>query len=176
MNRPDPTEYAPFYAGYIAQLPEGDILEILDAQTADTLRLIFGISEEQAEFRYAPGKWSVREVIGHMTDTERIFGYRALRFARGDTTPVPGFDENLYVANADFDRRTLAEIGEEFGALRTANLHLLRSLGEAAWLRRGAANNAEVTVRAIAHIMAGHERHHTRVLRERYLGAGSNDV
>jgi uncharacterized damage-inducible protein DinB len=167
--RPEPSEYAPFYHGYIVALPERPVLEILEAELPAALALWESVGDEGADRRYAPGKWTIREVAGHVVDVERIMATRALRIARGDRTPLPGFEENDYVKIAAFGSRPLASIVEEFRHLRAANLALFRSLDEAAWQRRGIANGQEVSVRALAHIIAGHELHHRRILLERYL-------
>ena len=166
--RPGASEYAPYYEKYVSMI-EGDVLETLERQGAETAALLGGVSEDAAASRYEPGKWSVKELVGHMIDGERIFAYRALRFARGDRTPLEGFDQDPYVAAANSDARTLRSLAEEFGHVRAATLALLRSLDPEAWARRGTASDAEVSVRALAYIIAGHEAHHVRVLRERYL-------
>jgi uncharacterized damage-inducible protein DinB len=168
-TQPDANEYAQYYGKYISLVPAGDVVATLSRQLDDTLSLLRGLSEEQAESRYAPGKWSIKEVVGHMLDTERIFGHRAFRFARGDQQPLPGFEQDPYVVAADFGHRPLNELAAEFEHLRRANLYLLGSLDEEAWLRRGVASDNEVSVRALAYIMAGHEAHHMRIVRERYL-------
>jgi uncharacterized damage-inducible protein DinB len=166
-GRPGAGEFAPFYAGYIERVPEGDILRILADQWQATERLLRG-AEERADFRYADGKWSVKQVVGHLADTERIMAYRALRIARGDATPLPGFDENAFTAAGAFDARELGELVDDLGAARAATLHLLRGLPDAAWTRTGTANDAPTSVRAIACILAGHELHHRAILEERY--------
>lgn len=171
-KRPHDDEFAPFYAGYVARVPEGDVLALLSEQGDETQRRLGGLSTDQALYRYAPGKWSVKEVLGHLADAERIFAYRALRIARGDETPLPGFDENLYVPAGNFDQRDLAHLLAELATVRAATLSLLRTLDDAAWRRRGLCNNHPVSVRALAFIVAGHELHHVNVLAERYgLGA-----
>jgi len=169
MTKPDSTEYAPYFEKYISLAREEEIVATLDKQIEGTLSLIRGLSEAQGDLRYAPGKWSVKEVIGHLIDTERIFAYRAMRFARNDATPLPGFDENLFVANAGFNSRSLADLADEFEHTRKSNVYLFKSLGGDASLRRGVSNNNELSVRAIAYIIAGHELHHTGILRSRYL-------
>jgi uncharacterized damage-inducible protein DinB len=168
-TRPAAGEFLPYYGTYIDRVPDGDIVETLRRQIGDTLTLIKSIPEATADKRYAPGKWSIREVIGHLIDAERIFTYRALRFGRADTTPVPGFDENAYVANAPFANVSLADLADELDHVRQSTIHFLANLDEQAFNRRGAANGAEITVRALAFIMAGHESHHMNVLRTRYL-------
>ena len=127
-----------------------------------------GLSEHQGALRYAPEKWSVKQMLGHVADGERVFAYRALAIARGDQNSLPGFDENEYMRNVDFDRRSLRDLAAEYTAARQATLTMFRGFSDEAWQRRGTANNAGVTVRAIAHIVLGHERHHLNVLRERY--------
>jgi hypothetical protein len=173
MNtRPDPSEFAPFYAGYVALVTEGDILRVLETQAADLMRLAREFAPEREQHRYAPGKWSVREVVGHITDAERVFGFRAFCFSRGDRNPLPGFDENDYVAQSGFDRRELADLADDFGRIRQVNLAALRLLDEEAWRRTGTASGKPVSVRALAYIMAGHVRHHLNILSTRYA-AGS---
>lgn len=170
-GRPEADEYAPFYAGYVARVPEGDVVEVLERQLDDVVRFFGEISAASEGHRYAPGKWSVREVVGHLADTERIMTYRALRIARGDATPLAGFDENAYIPPAGFDGRPLASLAEEWAAVRRATLPLFRHLDAEAWTRRGTANDNAVSVRALAHIIAGHTEHHLEILRTRYLGA-----
>jgi len=169
MNRPDSTEYAPYFDKYVSLVPEGEIVATLGLQIESTLSLIRGLSESQGDLRYAPGKWSVKEVVGHLIDAERIFAYRALRFARHDATPLSGFDENSYVANAGFRSRSLADLAEEFEYTRKSNVYLFRHLDGDSWLLRGAANDNEISVRALAYNIAGHELHHVGILRSRYL-------
>ena len=131
--------------------------------------LLSGLSEEQGDFRYAPEKWSAKQVLGHVCDTERVFAYRALRISRGDATPMEGFEQDDYVKNGPFARHVIAEVIEDYIAVRRATISLLRSLEEAAWSRRGVANKNEVTVRALAYTIAGHEVHHRRILEEKYF-------
>jgi DinB superfamily len=168
IERPERDEYADFYAGYISALPPGDILEILDLQKDQLRHLAENVSGDRETFRYAPGKWSVREMVGHLIDAERVFSYRALCFSRGDETPLPGFDENFYVDNASFDSRSLPSLIEELTLLRSANVLLFRSLAPEDLARVGVANSYPVSVRALAFILAGHLQHHFGVLRERY--------
>lgn len=165
---PATDEYAPFYAGYIAGVKEKDVLSLLEGQTAELRAACGRLTDGQANARYAAGKWSIKEVLGHLADAERVFAYRALRIARGDATPMEGFDENAYVAGADFDRRTAGELLAEFEAVRAATLQLLRGLKPGVWEQRGVANGRPVSLRAIVYIIAGHVRHHLRVLEERY--------
>ena len=168
-NYPAATEYAPYYGRYISLVPEGDILATLAEQMDSTLLLLRGIDEARAGHRYAPGKWSIKELVGHMIDTERIFAYRALRFARSDETALPGFEQDDYVRNAAFAACPMDELVRELEFVRGANLLMFKHLNDEAWKRRGVASNGEVSVRALAYIIAGHERHHTEILRTRYL-------
>jgi uncharacterized damage-inducible protein DinB len=166
--RPAPTEYAPAFARYVALVPEDDVLSAIEEQSSATQKLLASLDETRASFRYEEGKWSVKEVIGHMVDTERIIGWRALAIARGETQPLPGFDEDEYVRNANFDAWRLGDLAEAYALGRRANIVFLQNLPEEAWNRRGTANGFDVTVRALAWIIVGHERHHQHVLRERY--------
>lgn len=168
-HRPDASEYAAFYAGYVAKVPDGDLLRTLEQQDEDTMALLSAVPETRGSFAYAPGKWTLKDVIGHIADAERVFAYRALRIARGDQTPLPGFDEGAWVSNAGCAERTLADLLGELRAVRAGTLALLRHLPAEATTRRGVANNIEVSVRALAWIIAGHERHHLAIIRERYL-------
>ena len=171
MNRPAPTEYAEFYANYISQVQGTDVLGVLEAQRVQMQHLFAGRSERDGSFRYAPGKWTVKECLGHITDTERVFTYRALRIARGDKTPLPGFEQDDFVRNGGFAERTLADLAEEFALVRAASVALFRSFPKASWNNRGIASNKEVTVRALAFITAGHQIHHRQILEERYFPA-----
>ena len=164
-------EFLPYYARYVALVPEGNVLDALEAQLADTVALVDRVGEARAGHRYAPGKWSVRELLGHVVDTERVFAYRALCAARGETAQLPGFDENAWVAGADFDARTLGSLMGELTAVRRATLALFRNMDEAALARRVVANGAPLSARAVAWIVAGHERHHQALLRDRYLAS-----
>lgn len=166
--RPDATEYAPFYAGYVARVPEGDVVSALRESGREIVAALGAIPESRGGFRYAPEKWSVREVVGHLVDAERIFCYRALRLARADATPLPGFEENDFVRNAGSDARTLADLVDELRIVREGTVRLFDSFPDDAWERRGVVNGREVSVRALAYITAGHARHHLGVLRERY--------
>jgi len=141
----------------------------MERQLSETLDLLRSITPTKAAYRYAPDKWSIKQVIGHVSDTERVFCYRALCFSRGDDTPLPAFDENEYVRRANFGDRLLTDLAAEFEAVRSSTLHFFRSLDDDVLQRRGVANNNGFTVRAIAYIIAGHERHHVKILRERYL-------
>lgn len=165
---PGPDEYAAHYAPYVSLVPEGGILAQLERQATDFARLLDSIPEERGDHAYAPGKWTIKEVVGHVCDAERVFTYRALRFARGDATPLAPFDEDAYVPPAAFGARTLADLGQEFQAVRNATIAFFRGLPTEAWTRRGIASGHEISVRALAWIAAGHELHHRNVLIERY--------
>ena len=167
--KPESNEYAAYYEKYVSLVPEGEVVETLERQGAETLALLRSLPEGRGAHRYEPGKWSVRQLAGHVNDTERIFAYRALAIARGEQQPLPGMDQDEYMAGVDFDARTLADLADEFEALRRSTVLLFRHLSPEAWARRGTASDNEVTVRALAYILAGHEAHHVRILRERYL-------
>jgi len=169
--RPEPSEYAEFYEKYIALVPQGDLFATLEKQLNQYKSLLGKLTEPQSEFRYEPAKWSIKEVVGHVTDTERIFAYRLLRIARGDQTPLSGFEQDDYVKEGNFSARKLADLLEEFSLVRHATLALLRSLPSKAWTRRGNANQKEITVRALGFIIAGHDCHHRVILEQRYLPA-----
>lgn len=168
LPRPGPDEFTPFYAGYVAKVPDGDVLRFLETQLRETRTLFSTIPEGRGDHRYQEGKWSIKEVIGHLCDAERIFTCRALRFARNDRTDLPGFDENAYVPAGQFGRRTMASMVDEFAQVRDATLALVRSFDAEAGARRGTANGKEISVRALVWVTAGHVAHHVGVLRERY--------
>ena len=169
--RPATDEFAPYYAKYIDLVSESDAVTALESQREDMLPFLRHLTEAQGGLRYAPGKWSVRQGLGHVADCERVFAYRALRFARADRTALPGFDESAYVEAARFDDFTLTSLVEDLDLLRRSTIAMFRSFDEPAWLRRGVANDLEVSVRALAYMIAGHARHHVRILKERYLTA-----
>lgn len=166
--RPTANDYSPYHASYVALVPEDDVLGAIEEQSSDTQRLLSSLDESKASYRYAEGKWSVRQVIGHITDAERIMSYRLLSIARGEQQSLPGFDENQYVENAGFDAWKLGDLAEQYALVRRSTIVLLRNLPEAAWARRGTANNAPVTVLGLAYVIVGHDRHHVGVLREKY--------
>jgi hypothetical protein len=170
-NRPAPGDYAPYAEQYVVLVAGDDILETLRTQLKRTTTLFSGRSERDGNFRYAPDKWTVKEVVGHVADTERIFAYRALRIARGDQTPLSGFEQEDYVRAARFGGRRLADLVEEYSDVRQASLALFDSLDEEAWLRRGVASDNPVTVLALSYLIAGHELHHRKILEERYFPA-----
>jgi hypothetical protein len=167
--RPGPSEYNTYYQPYVDEVPAGELLATLAAQRDSSAALLATIPEAKAGFRYAPGKWSIKEVIGHVADAERVFTYRALRVARADATPLPGFDENAWMAPAAFDRRTLADLAADLRAVRESTLTLFHGFDADAWPRLGTASNHPISTRALAWIVAGHEVHHLRILSERYL-------
>lgn len=171
-NAPHNSEYAPYYGKYISLVANGDVLNTLSTQLDRMDQVLFGLEDEKANAAYAPGKWTIKQLLGHITDTERIMSYRALRIARGDKTPLAGFEQDDYVATAAFDSLSLTELLQEYVAVRRATILLFRHLPAEAWDRRGTASDNQVTVRALAYIIAGHDEHHYRILRERYaIGA-----
>jgi len=169
VARPGPGEYAAHYEKYIALVPGNDVLGALEAQRLQMIQLFAARSERDGNFRYAPDKWTVKEVLGHVSDTERIFAYRAMRIARADKTPIEGFEQDDYVRFAPFERFRLGDLIDEFQTVRRATILLLKQFDDEAWQRRGVASQNEVSVRAIAYMIAGHELHHRRVLVEKYL-------
>jgi hypothetical protein len=169
IPRPQPDEHAPYYSRYIDRVPDGDLLTLLTTQVSDTASMLASVTGDRENFAYGPGKWSIKEVVGHLADTERVFAYRALRVARNDKIDLPGFDENAWVPNGGFANRTLTDLIEEYRDVRKSTLHLARHLGPEALERRGSANGQPISVRALLYIIAGHERHHADLLRERYL-------
>lgn len=166
--RPDASEYAPFYHGYVTMVPDGDVVELVRSTGREVLEALGRIPETRGDHRYGPDKWTIREVIGHLIDAERIFTYRALRVARGDRTPLAAFDENEFVKTAGSEARTLASLTRELGAVREATAQLFESLPDEAWGRSGIASGKDVSLRALAYITTGHAMHHLRILRERY--------
>ena len=170
IPRPAPGEYAPYHGTYVAMVPDGDVLMTLKKQHGETLRMLSRLGEKKSRKRYAPGKWSIREVIGHLIDAERVFTYRALTFARADRTQLPGFDENMWASAWNAESRTLRSLLEELKAVRSATLALFRGFSDDQLARTGIASGQQVSVRGLVYVTAGHERHHVRILRERSLG------
>ncbi len=166
--RPNPADYNSYYETYIKEIEGDDILKILNEQNKKTQEVLNSFSEHKGNYRYADGKWTVKEVVGHLLDTERVFAYRALCIARGDKKSLPGFEQDDYVKLGNFNARGLAELNYEFRLLRESNLLLFRSFSEDMLNRRGTANTSAITVRAILWIIAGHEKHHVKILLERY--------
>lgn len=169
LQRPGTDEYAPYYGNYISLVPDGDVRQQLRLQLSETLAMLSGVSEDRAGKAYGPGKWTLKESVLHMIDAERVFGYRLLRIARGDQTPLPGFEQDDWVPRSGANARLLPSLLLEFATVRASTLMLVESIESAAWTHRGTASNNPVSARAIAYIIAGHERHHQRILRERYL-------
>lgn len=173
LKKPGLDEYAPYYEKYVSSVTEGDLLQILDEQMKETINLVKDLNEDQAHFRYAPEKWTVKEVIGHITDTERIMSYRLLCIGRGEMAELPGYDDNQYVKNGKFNRFSIGELSAQLSQVRQSTISLLKSLDDEALLGRGNANGTGVTARAIAYIIAGHELHHRTLIKDRYMGAES---
>ena len=171
IGRPLAGEYAEYYERYITLVPAGDLVTILERQGAGISSLLGSLTEAQGDHRYAPEKWTIRELVGHVTDTERVFSYRAAHISRADPAPLPSMDQNTWWAGAESARRTLASLAEELAAVRASTVALVKSLSPVQAMRRGIASGNEVTVRALAYLCAGHAEHHLRILRERYLSA-----
>lgn len=170
IEHPSKNEFDSYYQGYIEKVEGKQLSLTLRQQRAKMIELIDGLTEEQADYRYAPGKWSVKEVLGHLLDTERVFVYRAMSIARDEKQSLPGFDQDEYVRTGNFDQRSVESLKTEYEAVRNATIALFESLDEASWLKTGTANDVTVSVRAIGYIVPGHEAHHLAILRERYLG------
>jgi uncharacterized damage-inducible protein DinB len=170
-GRPGTNEYAAYYETYVGLVPDGDIAETLARQIDESLATYRSISEEQARFRYAADKWSIKQLLGHICDAERVFAYRAIAFARGEAQPLPGFEQDGYVAAAESDTRTWRSLIDELKTVRAATVSLFRSLSDHALERRGNASGKDVSVRALGFIIAGHERHHLSVLKAKYLAS-----
>ena len=168
-KRPSPNEYSAQQSRYVDLVQEEDIVAALEKQSRTTAAMLSRLSDAEASFRYAPDKWSVKGIIGHVSDSERVFAYRALAISRGEAASLPGYDENEYAKAANFDTRTLFELVDEYVAIRKATVALFRGLSDKAWDRRGVANGSPITVRGQAYVALGHERHHLKVLREKYL-------
>jgi len=169
ISRPLKNEYSPYYKTYIQLVPEGDLITILEEQLATTLQLLSPVREEQWDYRYAPGKWTLKDVIGHIIDNERVMSYRLLRIARGDNTPLPGYDQDEFMKNDPFQSVTLPDLLEDYTAVRRSTITLLQLLPQQAWERLGSANGTILSARALACIIAGHELHHLAIIKERYL-------
>ncbi len=166
---PNADEYFEFYGGYVALVPPGDLLQHLVAQLRETMSLLSQVPESQAGRAYAPGKWTLKEVVVHMSDAERVFAYRLLRIGRGDRTPLAGFEQDEWIPLSGANDRTLASLVDEFATVRAATVQLVGNLPVDAWERRGTASGHEISVRALVYICAGHELHHQRIIREKYL-------
>lgn len=170
MKHPHKEEYATYYHTYVDKVPNGDIIKILQKQIDQIKKLLKNVSKKKSLFRYSPDKWSVREILGHIIDTERVFAYRALRFARNDQNDLPGFDENEYVRQSNYNEIKLKELVDEFCALRKSNIIMFKNFSDEVSLRRGSANGNSFTVRAMPYIMAGHVNHHLGIIKDKYLG------
>lgn len=168
-NRPSKEEYNIHFETYVKLVPEGDICDILIQSLKNTTDVFSAVTEDQANYRYAPGKWSLKEVLGHITDNERIMGYRLLRIARGDKTPLSGYDQDVMMSEDPFEGCLMADLIEDYTAVRRATLTLLRGLSKEAWSKIGIVNDSESSVQAWAYIIAGHELHHMNVIKEKYL-------
>ena len=171
-ERPRPDEYDKAFERYVSHVPETDVLEALERQPAELVALLSSVPPDREQFRYAPGKWTIRGVVGHVLDAERVFGYRALCIARGEKASLPAFEEDDYAARAKHDDRTIESLLEELSILRKSHVLMLRHVDDEAWTRVGSANALPITPRAIAYILVGHPRHHMAVLREKY-GVGA---
>lgn len=169
LKKPQAGEFAEYFSPYVELVPEGDLLLQLEQQVDEVIALLGQITEEQAVYRYAEGKWSLKEVLGHVADTERVMSYRLLRIARGDTTPLPGFDESLFVSHSNANARSVNELLQDFAAVRIATVSLMRQLDDPAWERRGVFSDHPGSARALAYIIAGHSIHHLNIVKERYL-------
>ncbi len=169
MTKPQPEEYAPFYKGYIDLIGEADVLQTLQSNSQKSYDFFLSLPAEKADFAYAEGKWSIKEVLGHVIDTERIMSYRLLRFSRADHHPLAGFNENFFSSRSNYKTRTLDSLADEFNLLRRSNLYLYQNLHPEQLKRKGLASNAMVSVKALLYIIAGHELHHLKIIRERYL-------
>lgn len=174
MSRPTETEYAPSFESYVSHATEDDILPAMRSQIDALDVLLDRVTPERETYAYGEGKWTIRQIVGHLIDGERVFGYRALCIARGETQDLPGFDENAYMPNAPYEHVDLEDLLSEFRLVRLSNIAMFRALDETAWTRMGMANGAPVSVRALAYVMVGHARHHMGVLRERYQIGGAN--
>jgi hypothetical protein len=169
IGKPDASEFAPYYARYVDLVQGDDIIKTLSAQIDHTLWLLRSVPDTKGDFRYAPDKWNIKEVVGHMIDTERVFAYRALSFARDDKATLPGMEQDDWNRASSSGSQQLAELLSEFECVRRSNLYLFQHLSPDAWMRRGTASGREFTVRALAYIIAGHEQHHIQILQSRYL-------
>lgn len=168
INRPQPDEYPPFASVYVGHVETTNVLELLTESRDSTYQLFSNMSEEKAMYAYAPGKWTLKQVLGHMIDTERTFAYRAFCFSRNNVE-LPGFDQDIYVNNTDFNSRTIQSLADEYKVTRESTMFLYRSFSEEQLLRRGIASNSPVTVRGLVYMTAGHELYHLKLIRERYL-------
>jgi hypothetical protein len=168
MKKPSEGDYAPFYAGYIKNIT-GDVIKALEDQLNSAKSFLKAIPQDKIDFRYAEGKWSIKEVVGHLIDNERVMAYRALSFSRNEKQSLPGFDENDFIKESNYSKRDYTDLVDELRKVRESNLIMFKSFSDEILDRRGIANNSEITVRAILYIIAGHELHHISIIKERYL-------
>jgi len=171
LSRPNADEYFEYFGRYILLVPDGNLRDILRTQLAETVALLSGVTDEKAEKAYGAGKWTLKEAVLHMSDAERVFGYRMLRISRGDATPLPGFEQDEWVPHSCANDRALTNLVMEFATVRASTLALVDSISPAGWLRTGTASGHKISARALAYIAVGHERHHVKIFRERYLTA-----
>lgn len=169
LSKPQLGEYPEHFEEYIREVPESQLLSLLELQPEEAMLKLGTLSEEAGNYKYDEGKWSLKEVLGHINDTERVMSYRLLRIARGDKTPLPGFSEELFVSHANFDRLSIIQLLKDFSTVRNATLTLARQLDDEAWQRTGTASGELISSRALAYLIAGHAKHHFRIIRERYL-------
>ena len=169
ITKPQPDEYSPYHATYIDKVPAGPIIEILEYLRDNTYNFFSRMTAAQADYAYAEGKWTLKEVLGHMIDTERVFAYRALCFSRGDKAPLPGFEQDDYMANSSFDLRSIQSLANEFKAVRESNIFLYSSFSDEQSMIFGTANNNPLSVRALVYMTAGHELHHLDIVKEKYI-------
>lgn len=169
LSRPSADEYFEYFGTYISLVPDGDVRDILRSQLSETTAVLSGVPDAKANKAYGPGKWTLKESLLHMCDAERVFGYRMLRISRGDTTPLPGFDQDAWVPHSCANDRAMANLLMEFTAIRGSTLALVDSISPEGWVRTGSASGHKISARALAYIAAGHERHHMKIFRERYL-------
>lgn len=167
ISKPNPDEYSPFAAGYVGLVPDENVIEKLEQLMTSSYQLFSTLTDEQAAYAYAPGKWTVKQALGHMIDTERTFAYRAMVFSRNHIE-LPGFDQDVYVANNDLGGQSIKDLAEEFKATRLSNLYMIKALSDEQLSRDGVASNARFTVRAFVYMIAGHELHHLNIFKERY--------
>jgi hypothetical protein len=169
MHRPEKSEYNPYYEKYVSLIGESELIDALEQQPTELLSLLGNLDEEKGKYAYADGKWTIKEMLSHLIDGERIFGYRVLRISRGDETPIEGFEQDGYIENSHANERTFDDLLEELALQRKANLRMLKNLDDQGWTRLGTASENPVSVRALGFIMAGHVRHHMNILRSKYL-------
>ena len=169
MQRPEKNEYAPHYETYIGKVPDRDIFDLLSQQIKTVQDVFKNISEEKSLFGYAQGKWTIKQLLGHVNDVERIFAYRALRFSRNDKTALPGFEQDEFINQSNFNNVKLSDLVDEFVKMRESNIAMFKNFSEEMWTRRGTASKNEMSTRAVPYVLFGHAQHHLDILKERYL-------